>query len=62
MITKLQEKLDYPKLETLNIETFAVTCYKCRATLFIGNVEKGIIECKCSKCSRFTVIVAGLEY
>jgi len=62
MINKLQAKLDYGKLDELEIETFAVTCYKCRTPLLIGNIEKAIIECKCSKCSRFTVIVAGLEY
>ena len=62
MITKLQTKLDYPRLEELDIQTFAVTCYKCRTPLLIGNIEKAIIECKCPKCSRFTVIVAGLEY
>ncbi len=62
MIKKIQNKLDYKRLEEIEVQTFAVSCYHCRSLLCIGNIEKGILECKCGKCSRFTVLVAGLEY
>lgn len=59
MITKIHDKLDYEKLSD---KTYSVSCWNCRNTLWIGNIEKGLIESKCKKCGRFTTVVAEMDY
>lgn len=58
-IVKYGESIDYNRLKA---KTFSVSCLHCRTTACIAHIEKGVIEFKCRKCSKFTTVSFDFDY
>lgn len=48
--------------EDNEIKLFQIRCAHCNTLFFMADVQCGVIEVKCGKCTKYTTCVTGRDY